>query len=109
MRPKSSIDISPEDLQLVKSILKKYVPTYVVWAFGSRTRATARQYSDLDLVILTNKPLDFNLYATIKDAFSESNLPFKVDIVDWANINDNFKKIIKQHYIVIQEPIVNRL
>ena len=67
----------------------------------SRTRGTARKFSDLDLAVISEKPLDFNLYAALKEAFSDSSLPFKVDVIDWAEIDENFKKIIRQRYIVL--------
>jgi hypothetical protein len=42
----------------------------------------ARKFSDLDLTIITNKPLDTQIYIDLKNAFSESDLPFKVEIID---------------------------
>lgn len=103
MNSKASHDVTPEDLKLVKSILAKYIPNYDVYAFGSRARGTARKFSDLDLAVMSERPLNFDLYATLKDAFSESNLPFKIDIVDWASIDEKFQDVIKQHYLILQE------
>ena len=77
-----SIGISPTDLELIKRILARYVPEYEVRAFGSRVQKTAVRSSDLDLVIMTDKPLTKLRMADLKDAFSESDLPFKVDLVD---------------------------
>lgn len=105
MNQKPHIDIAPEDLVIVKSILSKYVPKNEVWAFGSRVTGKARKYSDLDLAIINKQPLQFDLYAALKEAFSESTLPFKVDVVDWASIEENFRNIIKQRYTVLQKPI----
>jgi len=45
------LDIAPEHLEIVKTILSDFVPDYEVRAFGSRCDGTARQYSDLDLCI----------------------------------------------------------
>jgi type I restriction enzyme S subunit len=41
--------------------------------------------------------------ATIKEAFDESDLSIRVDIVDWATTSETFRKIIDQNKIVIQE------
>ena len=38
----------------------------------------------------------------LRDAFSESDLPFKVDIVDWALTSTEFKEIIKRGYEVLK-------
>ena len=98
-----SIDITPEDLEIVQSILSQFVPHEAVWVFGSRITGLARKFSDLDLAIITDKPLDFDRYAAIKEAFSDSHLPFKVDVVDWSAISDDFKHIIKSNYVILQK------
>lgn len=103
MNLNSLIDIKPEDLKTVQAILIEYIPDYEVWAFGSRITGKARKYSDLDLTVITKEPLDIDLYAALKEAFSESDLPFKVDVVDWATANDNFKKIMEEKFVVIQK------
>lgn len=78
------------------------VATYEVWAFGSRVNGNVKPYSDLDLAVITAEPLDLQTHADLVDAFSESDLPWKVDIVDWATTSDNFRQIILQKYLVIQ-------
>jgi hypothetical protein len=40
--------------------------------------------------------------ALLKEDFSESDLPFKVDIIDWTSISDDLKKIIQKTYQIIQ-------
>src|SRR6185312_7380509 len=96
------IDITPEDLATVRSILMQFVPGYEVWAFGSRVTGKARRYSDLDLAIITQQPLAFDTYAALKAAFSESSLPFKVDIVDWMAADESFQKLIQQQHVIIK-------
>jgi predicted nucleotidyltransferase len=97
------IDLTQRDWSEVTRILMQYVPEYTVWAFGSRVTGTAKPYSDLDLVILTDIPLSLERMATIKGAFDESDLPIRVDVVDWAATSNSFREIIRQNYVVIQE------
>lgn len=96
------IDITPAQWQIVRRILQKYVPQYEVWAFGSRVKMTARPYSDLDLAIITQHSLPSMISAALNEAFSESDLPWKVDIVDWANTNPSFKALIEREKVVLQ-------
>ena len=96
------IDIRPDHWDIVQGILQKHVPQYEVWAFGSRTKWTAKQYSDLDLALITDKPLSLDVSASLSDDFSESDLPYKVDIVDWATTSESFRKIIEQDKVVVQ-------
>ncbi|NDU79729.1 MAG: nucleotidyltransferase domain-containing protein [Ferrovum sp.] len=72
------------------------MPQFEVWAFGSRAKWTAKVYSDLDLAIITNKPLPLELSVKLSDDFSESDLPWKVDVVDWVSTSETFRQIIEQ-------------
>jgi predicted nucleotidyltransferase len=95
------IDISAEQLSIVLSILQAYVPNCEVRVFGSRYKQTSRDYSDLDLVIVGAAKLDLNVLADIKEAFEESNLPYRVDLLDWHAISPEFRKVIEKGYAVI--------
>ncbi len=99
MSPLPAIDISPEQWAIVESILKHHVPAHEVWAFGSR----ARRYSDLDLCVLCERPLGLSLHAELAEAFSESDLPWKVDVVDWAITSETFRQIIQAQKVVLQK------
>ena len=95
------IDLSPESLQTVTAILQKEVPNCEVRVFGSRVTGKATKYSDLDLALVSDKPLDWRLLETLKDSFSESNLPITVDLLDWHSISSEFKAVIEKNYEVI--------
>lgn len=96
------IDIRPDHWEIVRDILQKHVPQYEVWAFGSRAKWTAKPYSDLDLAIITEAPLSSGESAALADEFSESDLPWKVDVVDWAVTTETFRKIITRDKVVVQ-------
>ena len=96
-----SIDISPANLEIVFDIIRDIVPDIEVRAFGSRVSWTARETSDLDLVLMTKEPLQWNKKNNLQEAFSQSNLPFSVDIIDWASTSDNFREIINRNNTII--------
>jgi len=77
------------------------VPDREVWAFGSRAKWTAKEYSDLDIAIIGNEPLSLNVMAELMDAFQESDLPFKVDVVDWATTKPPFRRAIESSKIAV--------
>jgi len=87
----------------VRAILETHLPQFEVWAFGSRARGTAKPYSDLDLAVLTESPLSLRQNAHVCDAFAESNLPFKVDVVDWSTTSEAFRAIIAAEKVVVKE------
>lgn len=103
-----AIDIRAKDWAIVRDILRRHVPQYAVWAFGSRARGTAKPYSDLDLAILTDQPLPLAVSAALADDFSESDLPWKVDCVDWASTSEAFRKVIERDKVVVQEGSANQ-
>ena len=96
------IRLSPQDLVEVRQILKEHMYEYAVYAFGSRVRGTAKKYSDLDLAIITIEPISLSKMADLVDAFDESGLTFKVDVVDWATTSDTFRQIIDAEKVVLQ-------
>lgn len=99
---KPDIEISQAQWNIVQAILQRYLPNYSVWAFGSRAKKQAKPYSDLDIAIIGEQSMPISLLAEVNEAFDESDLPWKVDIVDWPILSDAFKTLIKQHYVVLQ-------
>ncbi len=93
------IDARPDHLEIIRAIMHRHVPERKVWAFGSRVTWTAKAYSDLDLVVLGDEPLDLGVLASLKEDFSESDLPWKVDVVDWASTSESFRKIIRKNKV----------
>jgi predicted nuclease of restriction endonuclease-like (RecB) superfamily/predicted nucleotidyltransferase len=96
------IDVRPDLWEIVRGILQTHVPQYEVWAFGSRAKGTAKPYSDLDLAVITSQPLTLDVSAALSDAFAESDLPWRVDVVDWATTSESFRKIIEREKVVVQ-------
>ncbi len=95
------IDVTAEQLCIIKEILQRHVPDCQVRVFGSRYKGTIKSYSDLDLAIVSHTRLDWQVIEHVKEAFSESDLPFRVDVLDWHAISPEFKGVIESGYEVI--------
>ncbi|MDE0528195.1 MAG: restriction endonuclease subunit S [Truepera sp.] len=95
------IDLNPNHLGTVKAILAEHVPECEVRAFGSRATWTAKDYSDLDLAILGKGPLDWTTLGRLKEAFEESDLPMRVDVLDWHTISGGFREVIEREHLVL--------
>jgi predicted nucleotidyltransferase len=93
------IYMEPRHWKIVEEILSKY--PYTFYAFGSRTKGTQRRFSDLDLCF--KDPILFNVQGHIDEDFEESDLPFKVDVLDWRYISSDFQKIIEKDLIPIKK------
>lgn len=96
------IDVPAPYLKMIQGILKKHIPNCEVRAFGSRLTGTAKKYSDLDLVIVGKMKLSKKVLYLLREEFQESDLPFRVEIMDWQTISGEFRTIIRRQYEVIQ-------
>lgn len=89
------IALPAEHRRLVLTILRANLPQNTkVWVFGSRATGRARRYSDLDLAIEAGRPLTLDEIAGLAEAFSDSDLPYKVDLADWCNIDRGWQQTI---------------
>lgn len=89
-----AIDLNPKHHKIVSDILYEIVPRAKVLVFGSRAKWSAKDSSDLDLAIDAGRPLTRKEESTLAEAFDESDLPYKVDVVDLHNVSESFKHII---------------
>ena len=102
MSGKPDVAMTDSEWMIVQDILRRHLPHYSVWAFGSRVRHTHKPYSDLDLAVISDHPVDLSTLAELRDAFSESDLPWKVDVVDWASASDSFQQLIEACKVPLQ-------
>jgi predicted nucleotidyltransferase len=72
------IQIELQDYQILQKILSKY--PYQFYAYGSRTKGTARKFSDLDICYYDDIPDE--IICQIKGELEESDLPFIVELVN---------------------------
>lgn len=52
--------------------------------FGSRARGDARAASDIDLALDAGQPIPAVDLARLREALEASNIPFRVDVVDYS-------------------------
>lgn len=93
-----SIDIAPHHQQEILNVLSNLLPGIGVWAFGSRINGTARKNSDLDLVVFSTPELSHYVHE-VRETFDESNLPFRVDMLVWDELPENFQDNIKNEHV----------
>lgn len=83
--------LSPDHLRQVLAILAARLPALTVMVFGSRARGGARPSSDLDLLVDVAEPLDEVTMAHLQQDFVESDLPFRVEVLDGARLDAAFR------------------
>ena len=90
----ATIDITPEDRQTVLALLQRHLPGTAAWVYGSRARWTSTPTSDLDLVVFAT-PEQQPQVGDLREAFEESNLPFRVDLFVWDDVPESFRQRIE--------------
>jgi predicted nucleotidyltransferase len=88
--------LGDDEAAIVRRVLAAHLPKGAqAFIFGSRAVGGAGPYSDLDLALAGDRPLSFDILGQIAEALSESDLPYKVDIVDLATTEPAFRERIR--------------
>lgn len=95
------LDLDPKYVAVVQKILTDHIPNKIVWVYGSRIKGSAHAGSDLDLVVVSpNESITEAQLTALRTAFSESNLPILIDIVNWGTIPETFQHEIEKAHEV---------
>jgi len=89
-----AVDITAAERKTVLSLLEQYLPGTAAWVYGSRAKHTSRPQSDLDLVVFAT-PEQRERVGDLREAFDESNLPFRVDLFVWDEVPESFRPQIE--------------
>ena len=98
------ITVSVRHLSYLLEQLKLYMPAATVWAFGSRVKGSNRTSSDLDLAVLCDKETAKKQLPKLNEVFIESNIPFKVQLLDFNRLPVNMQENIKKRYVILYHP-----
>ena len=80
-------------INIVKHVVLKHVPKdeFAVFLFGSRAVGNAQELSDIDVGILGVGPLPSIIMANLESGLEESIVPFKIDLIDFYQVDKVFK------------------
>ena len=94
----------PKDkyIEITKEIILNTIDrdNYSVFLFGSRAERTYQFNSDVYIGILGGQPLGKHYYEIVND-LENSIIPYKVEIANLYNVNEEFKNNIFQGNIII--------
>lgn len=95
--------IRPHWLAMVRDILQQYVPEREVRAFGSRVTGGNRPFSDLDIAICGDEPVDDAALFGLREALEVSDLPINVDVVPLQQASPHVVDAVSRRSVVIQK------
>ncbi|MEA3362129.1 MAG: nucleotidyltransferase domain-containing protein [Thermodesulfobacteriota bacterium] len=94
----TALKLQPRHLKTLLELIGQYFPQAQIWAYGSRINGDCHEASDLDLVARNPTALDQSLsdLFDFQEVLVESNLPIRIDVVDWAQIPESFQGEIER-------------
>ena len=98
----TAIDIDPSDRKTVLQIVERHVPNCEVRAYGPRVEWTAELYSRLDIAVMDTSEVGPRALTALREAFSNSALPFIVEVVDGNSVPEETRVANLRKYVVLQ-------
>jgi len=91
--------IPEADKSWLLKIIRNFLPDVHVLAFGSRVHGHHKRYSDLDIALKGDRPIEQRFLGYIQEHCDQSNIPYKIDIMDYQHLSLEFKEIIDRNAI----------
>lgn len=87
------------EISKILKCIHLHMPYVKIFAFGSRVQGNSRKYSDFDMALDAGHPIDLSQLAKIKHCLSESDIPIRVDLIDYRSVSKDFKTLIDKQKI----------
>ena len=78
-------------------------PRVRIFLFGSRASGHGHPRSDIDLGVDLGRPVPPELMARLRDAFDALPILQRVDLVDFAAADPEFKQVALEHSLTLYE------
>jgi predicted nucleotidyltransferase len=85
-------------LNMVRQILLQRLSPYnaKLLLFGSMARGDFWRASDIDVAVLPDKKLPVGLLSELREQLEDSNIPYRVELVDLSTVSKNFAKRVME-------------
>lgn len=89
--------------KILKMVIFKYLNSneVKVFVFGSRATNTNVKFSDIDLGLISAKKIGYNTVLKIEEELENSNIPYRVDVVDFSKVSDKFKEVASKKVVYL--------
>ena len=93
--------LNQRDMRTILSILSKYDKVKNALIFGSRAKGQYHSGSDIDIAII-DENIWHQTLRKIKNDFSDSSLPYNVDLVNFSTLTN---EDLKNHILRVGKPL----
>jgi len=86
--------IYKESIETLKKLIESVIKgeEVAVYLFGSRATGKADYNSDIDIGIICKSENSEKIIAILREKIENSNIPYKVDVVDLTKVSEEFKR-----------------
>ena len=97
------LDVQPRHREQLERLLRERMPGVEAWAYGSRVNGKGHEGSDLDLALRGPglRPIPLDALSGLREALSDSTIPFLVEARDWARMPEHFRDEIERSHVVV--------
>ena len=101
MKQSAIAHLNPQDRSVIERIVAPWLAREgaILKLFGSRARSDARRVSDIDLALVAKQPIAAADMAALREALEESQVPFRIDLVDYASAPTRLRAAIDREGI----------
>ena len=99
--------LEQKHITLIKNIFEKYLSNKLkakVYIYGSRATGKTKKFSDIDIVLKLKDTETNSIITKLKSDLEESDLPYKIDLVNWHEIAEEYLPQIKKQKIPFWSP-----
>jgi predicted nucleotidyltransferase len=82
------------------SLISALLPRAKIYLFGSRARGTYSKWSDIDIALDADVPLPITAVDEIKSVFEATNMPYKIEVVDFHRVSPSMREAIRREGIL---------
>lgn len=95
--------VDPKTREFIRTTIRTYLPDLGcrVFIFGSRAFDHHHPYSDIDIGIKGDRPIEREAIMKIQESFDESSLPMRIDIVDFSRVSPDFSRIAGRSIVTL--------
>lgn len=94
------MNLEEETKLKIISLLTVLFPDAKIYLYGSRARGDHQESSDIDLAIDSHTKLSFTKLGEARSILEASQIPHRVDIVDYNSASERLRPLIDQDKIV---------
>lgn len=88
--------LSDEQVRFIGLTIRSHFPKSEIIIFGSRVTGKYKKYSDIDVCIKADSPLNLAQWSKLEEAFADSDLELVVDLSDYHLLTEDFQKHVLQ-------------